>query len=117
MKVIINDNVFKVKVCMTPETISKGMMGQKFNNDFNGMLFMMPNDGYQSFWMKNCLIPLDIIFIDSDKKITSIQKNCEPCKKIECPTYEGTGQYVLELEGGTCDICEIEPGQKIKITL
>jgi uncharacterized membrane protein (UPF0127 family) len=67
--------------------------------------------------MKNCLIPLDIIFIDSDKKITSIQKNCEPCKEIECPTYEGTGQYVLELEGGTCDICEIKEDMKVKILL
>jgi uncharacterized membrane protein (UPF0127 family) len=117
MKVIINDNIFKVKVCMTPETISKGMMGQKFNSDFNGMLFMMPNNGDQSFWMKNCLIPLDIVFIGSDKKVTSIQKNCKPCNEMKCPTYEGTGQYVLELDGGTCDTCGIEPGQKMSITL
>lgn len=117
MKVIVNDNIFKVKVCMTPETITKGMMGQRFNSDFNGMLFMMPENGPQSFWMKNCLIPLDIVFLDSNKTITSVHKNCEPCKENDCPSYKGNGQYVLELDGGTCDTCGIEPGQKMSITL
>ncbi len=63
MNVFVNDNMFKVKVCVTPDTIQKGMMGQRFNSDFNGMLFMMGNNEEQSFWMKNCIIPLDIVFI------------------------------------------------------
>jgi uncharacterized membrane protein (UPF0127 family) len=117
MKVIINDNVFKVKVCMTPETIKNGMMGQRFDENFNGMLFMMPDEQQQSFWMKNCLIPLDIIFIDNNKKITSISKDCSPCNEKSCPSYEGFGNYILEVEGGTCDLCDIKEGMDIKISL
>ncbi len=117
MKVIVNDNMFRVKVCMTPETIQKGMMGQKFNSDFDGMLFMMPECGEQSFWMKNCITPLDIVFMDELQNITDISHNCPPCKTGDCDHYNGYGQYVLELEGGTCEKCGIEKGQKAKFTL
>lgn len=117
MRVLVNNNVFKVKVCMTPETIQKGMMGQRFNQDFNGMLFMMPQNGNHSFWMKNCIIPLDIVFIDQDKKINSIHKNCPVCSTEPCKNYKGFGQYVLELPAGTCDECDIEEGQFVKLTL
>ena len=116
MNVFVNDNMFKVRVCVSPETIQKGMMGQKFNSDFNGMLFMMGNNEEQSFWMKNCIIPLDIVFINDDMTIQSIQKNCPPCSSNDCKHYPGNGKYVLELAGGTCDECGIENGQKIKIS-
>jgi uncharacterized protein len=116
MNVFVNDNMFKIRVCVTPETIQKGMMGQRFNSDFNGMLFMMGNNEEQSFWMKNCIIPLDIVFINDDMTIQSIQKNCPPCSSNDCEHYPGHGKYVLELAGGTCDECGIEKGQKIKIS-
>lgn len=117
MRVLVNDNIFKVKVCLTPETIQKGMMGQNFNQDFNGMLFMMPENGEQSFWMKNCITPLDIIFMDPNRKITSIHKNCPTCSQEPCEHYNGSGQYVLELPSGTCDECGIEEGQNVQFTL
>jgi len=116
MNVFVNDNMFRVRVCVTPETIQKGMMGQKFNSDFNGMLFMMGNNEEQSFWMKNCITPLDIVFVNDDLTINNIQKNCPPCSSNDCEHYSGHGKYVLELEGGTCDKCGIEEGQKIKIS-
>jgi uncharacterized membrane protein (UPF0127 family) len=116
MNVFVNDNMFKVKVCVTPDTIQKGMMGQNFNSDFNGMLFMLGNNEEQSFWMKNCIIPLDIIFINDDMTIQNIQKNCPPCSSNDCEHYSGHGKYVLELAGGTCNECGISEGQKIKIS-
>lgn len=116
MNVFVNDNMFRVRVCVTPETIQKGMMGQRFNSDFNGMLFMMGQNEEQNFWMKNCLIPLDIVFIDDDLTINNIQKSCPPCSSNDCEHYSGIGKYVLELPSGTCDDCGIEQGQKIKIS-
>lgn len=116
MNVFVNDNMFKVKVCITPETIQKGMMGQRFNSDFNGMLFMMGQETEQSFWMKKCLVPLDIIFIDNNMTINNIQKNCKPCQDDDCQHFTGYGKYVLELLGNTCDECGISEGQKIKIS-
>jgi len=47
------------------------MMNKKFDNDFDGMLFLMDDDSH-SFWMKNCIIPLDIIFIKDNLKIVDI---------------------------------------------
>ena len=62
MELIINNNLFNVKCMITKKDTEMGMMGKTFDNSFDGMLFMM-GDGDHSFWMKNCIIPLDIIFI------------------------------------------------------
>ena len=112
MRVLVNDNIFKVKVCLTPETIQKGMMGQNFNQDFNGMLFMMPENGEQSFWMKNCITPLDIIIIKNNV-IVNIHHDCPPCLQDDCPSYCGNGNIVLELRGGACQKLDIKPGDTV----
>ena len=113
MKVRINNTTFKVKICMSPEETKTGMMKKKFNDSFNGMLFFMPNK-QQSFWMKNCIIPLDIIFIN-DNKITSISKNCPPCNTEDCENYTGLGNIVLEVLGGTCDKNNINTGDTVQL--
>ena len=74
MKVIIENNILKVKVCSTQKSIINGMMGKRFDESFDGMLFFMPERTEQSFWMYNCIIPLDIIFIDGTT-ITKIHSN------------------------------------------
>jgi uncharacterized membrane protein (UPF0127 family) len=55
-----------------------------------------------SFWMKNTLIPLDMIWIDDQKTIVDITSNAVPCKKDPCEVYRPTeqSQYVLELNAG-----------------
>jgi uncharacterized membrane protein (UPF0127 family) len=109
MKVKINQNIFKVKTLIDEESQSIGMMGKTFNNTFNGLLFLMGGKK-QSFWMKNCLIPLDIIIIKNNV-ITTIHHNCPPCDdEFDCPSYGGNGNIILEVEGGTCDINNIETG-------
>ena len=100
MYVKIKEETFKVKVCNSQKEISEGMMGKEFIG-FDGMLFFM-GSGDHSFWMKNCVVPLDIIFINSDLSISEIHHNCEPCEYEPCETYEGYGKYVLECEGGCC---------------
>jgi uncharacterized membrane protein (UPF0127 family) len=62
---------------------------------------------YSSFWMKNCIVPLDIIFIENGE-ITKIHHNCEPCSK--CKKYEGTGSLVIEMPGGLCKHLNIKKG-------
>jgi uncharacterized membrane protein (UPF0127 family) len=62
--------------------------------------------------MKNCIIPLDIIFIDNDT-ITEIHSNCPPCKTKDCENYCGEGDMILELQGGTCKDLGIKIGDKI----
>jgi len=108
----IKNNKFKVKSVITQKDTQKGMMGRDFDDDFNGMLFLM-DKGAHGFWMKDCVIPLDIIFINGNT-ITKIHHNCPPCKSNDCPSYVGTGDSILELKGNTCKELGIKEGDIIR---
>lgn len=112
MQVIINDNIFDVKCVFTQKDIQNGMKNKKFDN-FDGMLFITKKQNH-SFWMKDCIIPLDIIFINGDE-ITEIHHDCEPCRKNDCENFTGYGDLVLELPGGTCKKYQIKVGDNIFI--
>lgn len=113
MIITINNIDFDCKVVSTPKKIRMGMMGKTFDG-FDGMLFVMPEDTLQSFWMKNCIIPLDIVFI-SDNEIQDISPNCPPCQDDYCPSYQGYGGFVLELPAGTCRSKKIRIGDKVEM--
>jgi uncharacterized membrane protein (UPF0127 family) len=112
MKVKIKDNIFDVKTLITPKDTQQGMMGKKFDG-FDGMLFFMKNEPH-SFWMKNCVVHLDILFIDNNK-IVKIHHNCKPCFDDECDHYQGHGDLVLELPGGTCKKYQINMDDEITL--
>lgn len=78
---------FKTKVLKTPNDIRLGMMGKQFNGEFDALLFVMML-AESRFWMKNCIVPLDVVFID-EGVITTIHHNCPPCMTSECMTYSG----------------------------
>ena len=111
----INDNKFKVKIQTSPKETQEGMMNKKFDKTFNGMFFVMKNQEH-CFWMRNCIIPLDIIFIDNDV-ITKIHHNCPPCESNSCKSYCGEGNFILELEGGTCKELGIKKGDVVTFPL
>jgi uncharacterized protein len=114
MFLTINNNIFDVKCLITEKDISEGMMGKKFNGDFDGLLFFM-NLGNHSFWMKNCIVPLDIIYIE-DNEVQVIHHDCPPCKEDPCEGYKGFGDLVLELPGGTCEKYNIKEGDQIRLS-
>ena len=94
-----------------------GMMKKRFDDTFNGMLFLQ-GDGEHCFYMKNCLIPLDIIYI-KDNTISKIFHNCPPAvenKDDDYETYCGNGELVLELRGGTCKQLNIKEGDYLSFT-
>jgi uncharacterized membrane protein (UPF0127 family) len=113
MNVIINGKKYPVEVKLTQKAKSMGMMNR--NHLDGGMLFMFNYPSNQSFWMKNCLIPLDIIFID-DGKINKIHRHCKPCDSDECERYEGYGDMVLEFVGGFCEENDINEGDEINFS-
>lgn len=94
---------------------SKGLMGRKNLDDNKGMLLIYKNNEILSVWMKNMLIPLDIIFIDKNKRIVDIKENIQPCQK-ECPIYssETPAMYVLEVNAGFVERNGIERGDAVK---
>jgi uncharacterized membrane protein (UPF0127 family) len=113
MKATINDNIFNLKTVLTSKDTQNGMMGKKFDKSFDGMLFLMKNEPH-SFWMKDCVVHLDIIFINGNK-IIKIHHNCKPCHSEECEHYEGGGDMVLELPGGDCKKYNIKEGDIIDL--
>ncbi|WP_299519183.1 DUF192 domain-containing protein [Winogradskyella sp.] len=78
-----------------------------------GMLFIFPNVQMRSFYMKNTKIPLDIIYIDEDKKIVSFQKNAKPLDESSLPS-EFPAKYVLEINAGLSDEWQLEVGDSIE---
>lgn len=138
----IHDQYLKTKVLSKREEIQQGMMGRTFSNRFAAVLFVMPTEE-SSFWMKNCIIPLDVIFIQNGI-VTKIYHNCPPCqeRKVEkrekkegketekekekgkekekekeedkaCKLYHGKGNLVLEVEGGTSKRLKLKKGDPI----
>jgi uncharacterized membrane protein (UPF0127 family) len=113
MKININDLTLNAKLAISREEKEKGMMNKKFDETFNGMLFIMDTPR-SCFWMKNCIISLDIIMIQ-DNVITKIHPNCPPCSAEPCKRYCGEGNLILELDGGTCDKHNINEGDVINL--
>ena len=119
-KIKIGDYIFNTKIVSTPEDVQNGMMHSHFDRNFNAMFFVLSENKMQSFWMKNCIIPLDMIFIDNNMKITKIHHSCMPCNyddnnEYKCDHYKGFGNFVIEIEGGTCNRLNISQNQTIEI--
>jgi uncharacterized protein len=67
-----------------------------------GMMFLFPERGVHRFWMKNTMIPLDMIWMDPDGNVLFVSADTPPCKADPCPTYgpETSAASVLEIAGG-----------------
>lgn len=88
------------------------MMNQMFD-DFQGMYFVL-GEGNQSFWMKNCIIPMDIVFVNNGL-VDTIHKNCSPCYTDNCVSYKGYGNVCLEVPAGFCEKISLEEGDEVKL--
>ncbi len=113
------DIVVFVELAETQNEISRGLM---FRNELapnHGMLFIFNQEQHSAFWMKNVLIPLDIIFISAGLKVMSITKNVQPCVTNPCPLYrsKGPAKYVLEVNAGFAAKHKIATGDKVEITV
>ncbi|MEM6805481.1 MAG: DUF192 domain-containing protein [Bacteroidota bacterium] len=102
-----------IEIADDAATIEVGMMYRRKMSDKQGMLFIFNQEKPQSFWMKNTYISLDLIFIGTDRRIVSIQKNAEPLSEKSLPST-GPAQYVLEVIGGFCDKFGVKAGDLVE---
>ena len=96
--VSVNSNKYFVELALTNQERALGLMNRENLPSSQGMLFIFDEERVLSFWMKNTLIPLDIVFINSDFEVVSVAK-AVPCESDPCPTYPSAGpaKYVLEV--------------------
>jgi uncharacterized protein len=90
----------------------QGLMYRDTMAENNGMLFLMGVEEPQTFWMKNTILSLDIIFVDSDRKIVSIHKNCTPYSLDQIPS-EKPALFVVEVNAGYTEKHTIKNGDRI----
>ncbi len=111
-QIMINGVTFDVDLAITQSEQSHGLMGKTKLKNNQGMLFVYDEPQLLSFWMKETLIPLDIIFFDRDGRLLEFFSGVQPCKKEPCKTYSNRtpALYVLELPAGTAKRLKLKRG-------
>lgn len=102
-----------IEIAETPYERETGLMYRKSMEEDQGMLFIFEDEQPRSFYMKNTIIPLDILYINGDLQIISIARNTEPLKTDGIPSG-GPARYVLEVKAGLSDQWDVREGDKIE---
>lgn len=105
-------HAFRVELAKTSYEQAKGLMFRTEMGANEGMIFPMEPPRDAAFWMKNTVIPLDIIFIGTDRRILNIAANAVPYSETPLPSA-GLTSGVLELNGGRAAELGIAPGDKV----
>ncbi len=111
-----NGAVYSVEIPRTPEERERGLMFRSSLAPRTGMLFVFDTTAHHAFWMKNCLIPLDLIWLDETKRVVGILPDTPPCKADPCPIYQVDvpARYVLEIAGGAARREGLAAGSALK---
>ena len=97
---------------------SRGLMNRTSLGENSGMLFVFDGDKTRNFWMKNTLIPLDVIFVDSSLNVVDIQ-TMVPCESDPCTVYKSAApaKYALEVNAGFVEKNGVKVGDKVSLDL
>jgi len=108
----------RAEVMINPQDLARGMMFRDSLAADRGMLFLHRELGNYPYWMYQVRIPLDMIWMNSDRRVVEIAADVPPCKTdpAHCPTYGGhfRAQYVLELAGGMAAKYGIKAGDVLE---
>jgi len=105
--------VFQVEVADTPAKRTMGLQYRKELGSDRGMIFLFPAESPQTFWMKNTPIPLDMIFIDHERKIVGIIEQTVPFS-LDTRSVGVPSQFVLEINGGLAKRQGIQTGDRVR---
>ncbi len=109
--------VYSVEVARTPEETSQGLMYRESLPPQTGMIFLFSDSSPHHFWMKNTMIPLDIIWMDSSGKVLFVSVKTPPCRSDPCPNYgpDRPAAVVLEIAGETAAREKVEVGSTLRL--
>jgi uncharacterized protein len=109
--------VYRIELALTPEDQAQGLMYRESLPAQTGMLFVFDAPGEHHFWMKNTMIPLDMIWLDDAGKVLFVSADTPPCKADPCATYgpSAPARQVLEIAGGMAAREKLTVGSTLKI--
>ncbi|MGA7439974.1 MAG: DUF192 domain-containing protein [Luteibacter sp.] len=117
--VTLHGTTFSTEFATNDAQREHGLMDRAHMDADHSMLFIFPADAPRAFWMKNTLIPLDILYFDSARKLVAMQLNAQPCKADPCAIYPSgnlPARYVLELNAGTAGRLGLKLGDELTVT-
>ncbi len=120
VEIKVKNRVMQVEIARTPSELSRGLMNRESLPGDSGMLFVFPDNGVHPFWMKNTLIPLDMVWINSTGEVVYIYENARPCSNIVQAVCESIippviSKYVLEVNAGKVSELDLKVGDKIDL--
>ncbi len=122
--VLLQGHMITMELALTSEQRATGLMGRESLADDRGMLFVFPDTkpypAEVGFWMKNCLMPIDVIFISREGKITAIHEMHPPqpgTPDNELTVYSSNGQvqFAIELRGGLAGELDLQVGDDLEL--
>lgn len=115
--VTLKGHTFTVEQANDSASQERGLMFRDSMPADHGMLFNFSDEHTRVFWMKNCRMPLDILYFDKNYKLVSAQQRVPACRSDPCPTYpsEGPAQFVLELNAGIVEKIGVKPGDALSV--
>jgi len=103
-----------VEIASNEEDRRRGLMFRRSLPEMGGMVFVFPEQSEHHFWMKNTLIPLDMLFVDETGRILGCVENAEPLS-TRSRGVTGESRMVLEVNGGWCSRHGIAPGDRLRL--
>ena len=105
----------RLEIADSPTERTQGLSDRPSLPDDSGMLFIFDEPGYYSFWMKNMLFPIDIIWLDENWRIVKIDENILPETYPALLDPPSPVKYVLEINAGKARELELELGERISL--
>ncbi|SEN45227.1 hypothetical protein SAMN02800694_3534 [Luteibacter sp. UNCMF331Sha3.1] len=116
--VMLHGHRFTTELAVSDAQREHGLMDRTALAADHSMLFIFPDSQPRAFWMKNTLIPLDILYFGKDRKLVAMQLNAQPCKADPCgiyPSGDKEATYVLEVAAGTSGRIGLRLGDELSI--
>lgn len=116
--VTLHGKTFSTEFATDDARRAHGLMDRPHMDADHSMLFIFANDEPRAFWMKNTLIPLDILYFDKARKLVAMQLNAQPCQADPCAIYPSgdlPARYVLELNAGTAAQLGLKLGDELTV--
>ena len=107
----------RLDLAVTPEEQERGLMFVEDLPNDRGMLFLYGTDDIRPFWMKNCKISMDFIWLAEDGTVVDITRDAPPCPGDPCPTYQASApsRYNLEVRGGLAAEHGLRAGDRVRL--